>query len=133
MVADVCLWDLTSLALLPRTDPVNLLVMGSRTQAPGAGSTLADMWVRGVRVVQDGSPCGVELKKLRTLLSDAQQDYRDPNMTDPRNSPETCALENEYRAAMQLDGVASGKSETFPLNRVLYNPTLRAQAGAEKQ
>ena len=29
-LADVCLWDLTSLALLPKTDPLGLLVRGSR-------------------------------------------------------------------------------------------------------
>ena len=32
-LADVSLWDLTSLALLPKTDPVSLLIQGSRTQA----------------------------------------------------------------------------------------------------
>ena len=29
--ADVTLWDLTSLALLPRTDPISLLILGSRS------------------------------------------------------------------------------------------------------
>lgn len=126
MVADVSLWDLSSLALLPRTDPINLLVMGSRTQAPGAGSTLADMWVRGVRVVQDGSPCGLDLKRLRVLLAEAQKNYRDPEMTDPRASAETASFETEYRAALQLDGTTSGKGESFPLNRVLYSSNLEA-------
>eukprot|EP01043_Picozoa_sp_COSAG02_P036568 COSAG02_NODE_2687_length_8234_cov_83.523417_5_plen_81_part_00 len=45
-VADVTLWDLSSLALLPKTDPLSLLILGSRTQAVGAGSTLTDSWVR---------------------------------------------------------------------------------------
>merc|ERR1711988_1830088 len=95
MVADVTLWDLSSLALLPRTDPVNLLVMGSRTQAPGAGSTLSDMWVRGVQVVREGSPCGIDLKRLRSLLAGAEGAYRDPEMTDPRASVETACFECE--------------------------------------
>merc|ERR1712190_236445 len=118
--------DLTSLALLPRTDPVNLLVMGSRTQAPGAGSTLADMGVRGVRVVQDGSPCGIDLLRFRNLLAEAQPDYRDPELTDPSKSVETAAFETEYRAALQLDGTRSGKGEIFPENRVLYCSTLKS-------
>ena len=45
-VADVTLWALSSLALLPKTDPLSLLILGSRTQAVGAGSTLTDSWVR---------------------------------------------------------------------------------------
>jgi len=131
MVADVSLWDLTSLALLPRTDPINLLVMGSRMQAPGAGSTLADMWVRGVRVVQEGSPCGVNLEALRKVLCNAQQDYRDPEITDPQSSAETSAFEAEYRAALQLDGPSShDQHESFPEQRVLYNPTLEVGEAA---
>ena len=43
-LADVTLWDLSSLALLPRTDPLTLLVLGSRTQAPSAGAALSDSW-----------------------------------------------------------------------------------------
>jgi len=125
MVADVSLWDLSSLALLPRTDPVNLLVMGSRTQAPGAGSTLAEMWVRGVRVVKEGAPCGVDLQRLRVVLADAQRDYKDPEQTDPRASAQTSAFETEYRAALQLDGTSSGKGETFSEGCVLYCPRLQ--------
>jgi hypothetical protein len=34
---------------------------------------------------------------------------------------------------MQLDGETSGKGETFPHNRVLFDATLRAQADMEKQ
>mmetsp|Transcript_87155 Transcript_87155/g.154307 ORF Transcript_87155/g.154307 Transcript_87155/m.154307 type:complete len:580 (+) Transcript_87155:60-1799(+) len=126
MVADVSLWDLSSLALLPRTDPVNLLVMGSRTQAPGAGSTLACMWVRGVRVVKEGAPCGVDLQRLRAVLAHAQRDYRDPESTDPSACTETLAFETEYRAALQLDGTSSGRGEAFSEDCVLYSPTLKA-------
>ena len=32
-LADVTLWDLSALSMLPRTDPLQLLVLGSRTQA----------------------------------------------------------------------------------------------------
>jgi hypothetical protein len=64
--------DLTSLALLPKTDPVSLLVQGSRTQAPSAGSTLDSCWVRGVRVVRAGAPSNVDLVALRRVLRAAQ-------------------------------------------------------------
>jgi cytosine/adenosine deaminase-related metal-dependent hydrolase len=77
MVADVTLWDLTSLALLPRTDPISLLALGSRTQAKGAGSTLHSSWVRGVRTVEAGEPLGVDLQALRKSLLSGNEEYRD--------------------------------------------------------
>jgi hypothetical protein len=77
MVADVTLWDLTSLALLPRTDPISLLALGSRTQAKGAGSTLHSAWVRGVRTVEAGEPLGVDLQALRNSLLSGNVEYRD--------------------------------------------------------
>ena len=67
-LADVTLWDLSSLALLPRTDPLTLLVLGSRTQAPSAGAALSDSWVRGVRVIQGGDPVGIDLTLLVLYL-----------------------------------------------------------------
>ena len=129
MAADVTLWDLTALALLPRTDPISLLVLGSRTQAPGAGSVLHSCWVRGRRVVANGAPCGVDLTKLRKLLVDAQPTYRDPAITDPAIEPSTRASEVEYRAAMGLDvaGQAEPTEEAlgkYPSGRVLYDPTI---------
>jgi len=55
-------------------------VQGSRTQAPGAGSTLDSCWVRGVRVVRAGAPTNVDLLALRRVISAAQADYRDPEV-----------------------------------------------------
>mmetsp|Transcript_42946 Transcript_42946/g.78045 ORF Transcript_42946/g.78045 Transcript_42946/m.78045 type:complete len:569 (-) Transcript_42946:49-1755(-) len=126
--ADVTLWDLTSLALLPRTDPLGLLVLGSRTQAPGAGSTLHSMWVRGIRVVNEGSPCGLNLQLFRAVLAGGQLEYRSPDQTDPRTDEQTKAMEVEYRAAMGLDGermapVPEGLA-SYPDKRVLYDATL---------
>lgn len=104
MEADLTLWDLTSLALLPRTDPLSLLVTGSRTQAPGAGSTLHSSWVRGIKTISDGSPVGIDLKTLRKALMKAQPNYRNTNITNPTtDNKRTAAAENEYRAAMGLD------------------------------
>jgi guanine deaminase len=129
-VADVTLWDLTSLALLPRTDPLSLLILGSRTQAPGAGSTLHSSWVRGHRVVADGSPTGLDLPTFRQYLMSLQKNYRDPATTDPRNdSALTAATEVEYRAAMGLDkegqtAPAPTHLQCYPINRVLYDSTI---------
>ena len=127
--ADVTLWDLTALALLPRTDPLSLLVLGSRTQAPGAGSVLHSCWVRGRRVIADGAPCGVDLAAFRELLAASQPEYRDPAITDPATDAATRASEVEYRAAMGLD--AAGQQQPtppemgeFPGGRVLYDATI---------
>ena len=130
MVADLTLWDLTSLALLPRTDPLSLLILGSRTQAPGAGSTLHSSWVRGERVVTNGSPTGLDLPRFREYLMSLQKEYRDPAITDPRTDSElTAATEVEYRAAMGLDkegqsGPAPEHLRCYPINRVLYDSTI---------
>lgn len=121
MDADVTLWDLTSLALLPRTDPVNLLILGSRTQAPGAGSTLHSSWVQGRRVVRDGSPTGVDLESLRATLMKAVPEYRSSLITDPSRDPMTAAAEREYRAAMCLDvqtGVATRNVSVIEASKV---------------
>lgn len=101
-LADVTLWDLTSLALLPKTDPVSLLVQGSRTQAPGAGSTLDSCWVRGARVVRGGSPTNVDLAALREVLRAAQREYRDPAVTDCSTDDKTSRAEVEFRAVRSL-------------------------------
>jgi len=130
MVADLTLWDLTSLAMLPRTDPLQLLILGSRTQAPGAGSTLHSSWVRGNRVVADGSPTGLNLPRFREFLMKAQPVYRDPSITDPNTDCElTAAAEVEYRASMGLE--QEGRTAptptdigTFPQNRVCYDSTI---------
>lgn len=129
MAADLTLWDLTSLSMLPRTDPINLLILGSRTQAPGAGAGLHSAWVRGVQVVGQGAPLGVDLPSLREAISASQPAYRDPEITDPKTGPATAASEVEYRAAMGLD--REGQQEatppalrTYPQGRVLFDSTL---------
>ncbi|KAG8459120.1 hypothetical protein KFE25_002527 [Diacronema lutheri] len=128
-LADVTLWDLTALSLLPRTDPLALLILGSRTQAPGAGSALAAAWVGGTQTVADGSPTGVDLTKLRELLLALQPEYRSPELTEPSATPASAAAEVEYRAAMCLDGaIGSGAVEPrlsqYEKGRTLYDPTL---------
>lgn len=128
-LADVTLWDLTSLALLPRTDPLALLILGSRTQAAGAGSTLSAAWVGGVQTVDGGSPTGVDLLKLRELLVELQPEYRSPQVTEPSAWPACAAAEVEYRAALCLEGAeGSGTVDpsmaSYEQGRSLYDPTL---------
>ena len=129
MVADLTLWDLTSLALLPRTDPLSLLILGSRTQAPDAGSTLNTAWVRGYKIISNGSPLGVNVAALRRSLMKAEPNYRNPEITDPRTDEKTAGAEREYRAAMGLDIICQevptpDELKSFPQNCVLYDSTI---------
>lgn len=126
-VADLSLWDLTALSLLPRTDPANLLVLGSRTQAPSAGSALAESFVRGRRVVRKGEPCGVDLGRLRAMVMRVQEKYRSPAVTDPSTDPGTAASEREYRAAVGLDerlAEPPAKLRRYEEGRVVYPSDL---------
>lgn len=135
--ADLSLWDLSALSMLPRTDPLSTLVYGSRTQARGAGAALAALWVRGVQVVDDGSPCAVDLPKFRDLLRKLQPEYRDPADSAPSTTPATAAAEVEYRAALCLDddaARAAGVPEAhakYPAGRALYDPSLPLAPGRE--
>jgi 5-methylthioadenosine/S-adenosylhomocysteine deaminase len=127
-LADVSLWDLTSLSMLPRTDPLSLLIQGSRTQAPGAGSALDSTWVNGTRVVKNGSPVNVDVIALREVLRHAQGEYRDPAITDPSTHDKTARAEKEYRAAMDLDpagAVGDRPHYEWPEHCTLYEASQR--------
>ena len=103
--ADVCLYDLTALSMLPRTDPVGMLVLGNHTSGGGPlGSALQHCWVRGRRVISDGMPATCDVKALRSALAGAYRHVRGQASTDPRAHPQTAAAEVEYRAATGLDG-----------------------------
>jgi 5-methylthioadenosine/S-adenosylhomocysteine deaminase len=88
--ADLVLYDLTSLSLLPRTDPVGLLVLGRPTQA------IDSVWVNGKRVVADGRPTQVDVDHLRQALFDQSQ------WTANRASTMASEFEGRYRAVMGL-------------------------------
>ena len=135
MLADVCLWDLSALALLPKTDPLGLLARGSRAQSAGAGSVLAECWINGKRVIKEGEICGCDVKLLRKIVSQAQ-DYVHESKTvlRPESYDVTRRAEREYRAAIGLDVVEKEEKKTkkmkkenaehrdFPEdNRVLYD------------
>jgi 5-methylthioadenosine/S-adenosylhomocysteine deaminase len=60
--ADLVLYDLTSLSLLPRTDPLGLLILGRPTQVVDSA------WVAGKRVVADHQVTTVDVDQLRQQL-----------------------------------------------------------------
>ena len=137
-LADVCLWDLTSLALLPKTDPLGLLARGSRAQGAGCGSTLAECWVNGKRVVEKGEIVGCNVKLLRKILADAQNYiHEEGKAVRPESSDLTRRAEKEYRAALCLpieNDVAATMTKKghipplppilFPQDRTIYDSTI---------
>lgn len=88
--ADLVLYDLTHLSLLPRTDPIGLLVLGRPTQ------TIDSVWINGRRVVADG-------KVLLTDVGQLQQELlsRSRNRTNPQFQT-IHQVETHYRKVMGL-------------------------------
>ncbi len=62
--ADLVLYDLTNLSLLPRTDPLNLLIWGRPTQA------VHSAWVAGKCLIADRQVTTVNVDQLRQQLFD---------------------------------------------------------------
>ncbi|AFZ58787.1 amidohydrolase [Anabaena cylindrica FACHB-243] len=60
--ADLVLYDLTNLSLLPRTDPIGLLVLGRPTNAVDSA------WVRGKQIIADGKVTTINVDELRQEL-----------------------------------------------------------------
>lgn len=65
--ADLVLYDLTSLSLLPRTDPIGLLVLGRPTNA------VDSVWVNGERIVAEGKVTRIDVGELKRELFDRSQ------------------------------------------------------------
>lgn len=92
--ADLVLHDLTSLSLLPRTDPIGLLVMGRPNQAVNS------VWVNGKQVVANGSLATINLNDLRQQLFERSQwDFN-------RQSRTLNQIEAHYRTVMELPELA---------------------------
>jgi len=89
--ADLVMYDLTSLSMLPRTDPVGLLVMGRPAHA------VHSAWVRGRRVIKNGSVTTVDVETLKSEL------FARSNWQVQGHSPTRKRLEPQYRVAMGLD------------------------------
>lgn len=86
--ADLVLYDLTNLSLLPRTDPIGLLLLGRPVQA------VDSVWVNGKRLVAQGEVTTVSVPQLRQSLFDRSQ------WQSAVHSPTRAALEQQYRAIM---------------------------------
>ena len=92
-LADLVLYDLTQFSLLPRTDPLGLLVLGRPTQV------VDSVWVNGDRIVADGKVATVDVPNLRqTLFEQSQWLPERPQITRLQYEP-------LYRQAMGLEGV----------------------------
>jgi cytosine/adenosine deaminase-related metal-dependent hydrolase len=88
--ADLVLYDLTNLSLLPRTDPIGLLVLGRPTQA------VSHVWVNGQPVVADAKITTIDVNQLRQELFNHSQ------WQVERHSPTKEAMEARYREIMDL-------------------------------
>lgn len=108
-LADVVLYDLTSLSLLPLTDPLGSLVL-TRPVGGVGGEALHSVWVGGARVVEAGAPARVDVAALRADLLAAYPAVRSRAATDPRRDAYTAAVEVEYRAAAGLDGTTRARN-----------------------
>jgi cytosine/adenosine deaminase-related metal-dependent hydrolase len=89
--ADLVLYDLTSLSLLPRTDPIGLLILGRPTQA------VHSVWVNGKQIVADGKVKTINVDDLRQQLFERSQWER-----NNRQSQTVGQIEAHYRTVMGL-------------------------------
>lgn len=88
--ADIVLYDLTSLSLLPRTDPIGLLVLGRPTNA------VDSVWVNGQQVVAEGQVITIDVDALRQELFERSQ------WVTNRQSQTVNQVEAHYRRVMGL-------------------------------
>lgn len=97
--ADLVLYDLTSLSLLPRTDPIGLLVLGRPSQA------VDSVWVNGKIIVADGRVKTINVDELR------QQLFEHSQWVTSRQSKTVSTIEGHYRSVMGLpEGAKAGYS-----------------------
>lgn len=86
------LYDLTSLSLLPRTDPLGLLILGRPTNA------VDSVWVNGKQIVAEGKVKTIDFDALRRELFDRSE------WTSKRQSQTVSEIEAHYRQVMKLQG-----------------------------
>ena len=91
--ADLVLYDLTNLSLLPRTDPIGLLILGRPTNA------VDSVWVNGKRVVADGNVAAIDVDGLRRELFEHSQ------WNTNRQSQTVGQIEAHYRRVMELSEI----------------------------
>ncbi|ODH02020.1 amidohydrolase [Nostoc sp. KVJ20] len=88
--ADLVLYDLTNLSLLPRTDPIGLLVLGRPTNVVNSA------WVNGKQIVADGKVTTIKVDELRQELFNRSQ------WETKRKSETVAQIEAHYRTVMGL-------------------------------
>ena len=88
--ADLVMYDLTSLSLLPRTDPVGLLVLGRPT------NVVNSVWVNGKQIVGDGKVKNIDVDNLRQEL------FKHSQWQTKRKSKTVKEIETHYRGVMEL-------------------------------
>lgn len=88
--ADLVMYDLTSLSLLPRTDPIGLLILGRPT------NVVHSVWVNGKQIVADGKVSTINVDELR------QQLFNHSQWHTKRKSETVAEIEAHYRAVMGL-------------------------------
>ncbi len=88
--ADLVLYDLTNLSLLPRTDPIGLLVLGRPT------NVVDSAWVNGKQIVANGKITTINVDELRQELFNRSQ------WETKRKSETVAQIEAHYRTVMGL-------------------------------
>lgn len=96
--ADLVLYELKSLSLLPRTDPIGLLVLGRPVQAVNS------VWVDGKPIVAEGTVQTIDVESLKAELFDRSQ------WMSQRQSQQMRAVEAHYRQVMGLSPRDKGYS-----------------------
>lgn len=88
--ADLVLYDLTNLSLLPRTDPIGLLVLGRPSNVVNSA------WVNGKQIIANSQITTINVDDLRKELFHRSQ------WQTQRQSPTVAQLELHYRTVMGL-------------------------------
>ncbi|MBD2253562.1 amidohydrolase family protein [Nostoc parmelioides] len=88
--ADLILYDLTNLSLVPRTDPIGLLVLGRPT------NVVDSAWVNGQQIINNGQVSTIDVEKLRAEL------FHLSEWATNRQSQTVEQFELHYRTVMGL-------------------------------
>ena len=88
--ADLVMYDLTSLSLLPRTDPIGLLVLGRPI------NVVHSAWVNGKQIVSNGQVNTIKVDDLRQEL------FKRSQWETQRKSPTVAEIETHYRQVMDI-------------------------------
>ncbi|GAX34982.1 amidohydrolase [Nodularia sp. NIES-3585] len=88
--ADLVLYDLTNLSLLPRTDPIGLLVLGRPT------NVVHSAWVNGQQIVTNNQVNTINVDNLRQEL------FKHSQWETKRKSESVEKIETHYRQVMDF-------------------------------